>query len=277
MAWPGPTSEHYCVDEAGDGTLFSASGRVLIGEEGCSRFFMLGMLQVSEPKALSLDLSALRKRRMSDPYFSGVPSFTPGARKTCVCFHAKNDLPEVRREVFACLVRQRLRFFAVVRDKSKVLAYVRERNERDGNYKYRPNELYDALVRRLFKEKLHKADAYEIVFPRRGKSDRDEALRAALEAARARFTRQWGIESSAKIVIRTHAPELDAGLQAVDYFLWALQRHYARRESRFLKALWPHVRLVHDVDDTNRPYGRYYTQAAPIPMGTLERKQEEGI
>ena len=37
---------HYYVDEAGDGTLFNARGKVIIGEEGCSRYFMLGILEV---------------------------------------------------------------------------------------------------------------------------------------------------------------------------------------------------------------------------------------
>jgi hypothetical protein len=35
-------------------------------------------------------------------------------------FHAKDDLPEVRREVFALLRRHPLRFLAVVRDKQKL-------------------------------------------------------------------------------------------------------------------------------------------------------------
>jgi hypothetical protein len=37
-----PSTRHYFVDEADDGTLFDGKGRVIIGSEGCSRFFSLG-------------------------------------------------------------------------------------------------------------------------------------------------------------------------------------------------------------------------------------------
>jgi len=179
---------NYFVDEAGDGILFDRKGRPIIGTEGCSQHFILGLLDIAEPEALNKDLFELRKELLSDPYFSGVPSMQPKAKKTALAFHAKDDLPEVRREVFSTLLRHDLRFFAVVRDKRKVLDYVRQRNITDASYRYHPNELYDYLVRSLFKDRLHKDDAYHICFARRGKSDRTEALAAALEAARKKFT-----------------------------------------------------------------------------------------
>jgi hypothetical protein len=39
-----------------------------------------------------------------------------------------------------------------------------------------------------------------------------------------------------------------AGLQAVDYFLWALQRHYERDESRYLELVWNQVVEIEDLD-----------------------------
>ena len=39
-----------------------------------------------------------------------------------------------------------------------------------------------------------------------------------------------------------------AGLQACDYFLWALQRFYERGEERFLTAMWPQFIEVIDLD-----------------------------
>ncbi|MCX6036580.1 MAG: hypothetical protein NTW99_01550, partial [Chloroflexi bacterium] len=62
-----------------------------------------------------------------------------------------------------------------------------------------------------------------------------------------------------------------ASLQAADYFLWALQRFYERREDRFLDFIWPAVRLVHDLDDTRQnAYGVYYTQKKPLTLAALE-------
>jgi hypothetical protein len=262
---------HYFVDEAGDGTLFDRKGRVLIGTEGCSRYFMLGLVDVPDPVSLQQDLDDLRARLLADPYFKDVPSFQPEAQKTVLAFHAKDDLPEVRREVFALLLRHSLRFLAVVRDKQKLLEYVRLRNERDAAYRYNPNEVYDYLVRRLFKNLLHKDDEYNITFARRGNSDRTAALRTALEAARLRFAEQWGIVSAAPLNVLPRSAHETAGLQAADYLLWALQRFYERREERYLQYAWPLVRLVHDVDDTRTAqYGVYYTQKKPLTLAALE-------
>lgn len=267
-----PTSiRHYFVDEAGDGTLFNRRGHIIIGTEGCSRFFILGILDISEPESLGREMEGLRASLLADPYFAKVPSMQPHAKKTALAFHAKDDVPEVRREVFHLLLRHDLRFLAVVRDKHKLLDYVRQRNERDPVYRYHPNELYDYLVRRLFKNLLHKDDAYRICFARRGRSDRTEALRKALETARQRFGAQWGIASNAPIHVAPATPPESPGLQAADYFLWALQRLYERKEDRYVELLWPAFRMVHDLDDTRQArYGVYYSQKKPLTLAALK-------
>lgn len=263
---------HYFVDEGGDGTLFDKRGRVLIGTEGCSRFFMLGILDVAQPDRLKQCLDDLRGQLMSDPYFKNVPSMQPEARKTALFFHAKDDLPEVRREVFALLRKMDgLRYFAIVTDKWQVLEYVRQRNLREPDYRYHPNELYDYLVRRLFRDLLHKASVYEIVFAKRGASDRTSALRKALETARDRFTQKWGITTDAPIYVIASTPVAHAGLQAADYFTWALQRLYEKGEERFLSYLWNMVHLVIDIDDKRTSgSGSYYTQKKPLTAASLE-------
>lgn len=43
-------------------------------------------------------------------------------------------------------------------------------------------------------------------------------------------------------------PPQKAGLQAVDYFLWALQRHYERDESRYVELVWDKVVEIEDLD-----------------------------
>ena len=170
--------------------------------------------------------------------------------------------------------------------------YVRQRNERDPSYRYNPNELYDYLVRGLCKNLLHKDDEYNIHFAKRGKADRTAALRTALETARHRFSVQWGIASDAPIGVIASTPPACAGLQAVDYFLWALQRLYERREDRYVEQqevenfspdFWYIVlrvksqsclfrfRLVHDLDDTHQArYGVYYSQKKPLTLAALE-------
>jgi hypothetical protein len=112
---------HIYVDEAGCPTLFGkkrGSG-VIIGHEGCSQYFIMGKLEVNDPRTLSTGLHELHRNILNDPYFSGVESFKPERKKTALGFHANNDLPEVRFQVFNFLKtqEQNIRFHAVVADK----------------------------------------------------------------------------------------------------------------------------------------------------------------
>lgn len=266
-----PSNHHYFVDEGGDSTLFSKTGKVLVGTEGCSRFFILGLLDVPDPVALNDDFDELRTRLMSDSYFKGVPSMQPNARKTALAFHAKDDLPEVRRDVFRLLRdTEGLRFFAIVADKLSVLEYVRQRNKREPTYRYHPNELYDYLTSRLFKERLHQHDRYNIIFSKRGKSNRLDPLRKLVETASEPLKQELDSSNNPVTYVSAATPKEHAGLQAVDYFVWALQRLYERDEERYLLYLWDAFRLVHDIDDMREAgYGAYYTQKKPLAAAAL--------
>ena len=271
---------HYFVDEGGDSTLFSRKGKAIVGTEGCSRFFILGLLDVLDPIALKERLDRLRAQLMGDSYFKSVPSMQLSNRKTALAFHATDDLPEVRRDVFRLLHdTEGLRFFAVVTDKLNVLEYVRQRNKREPDYRYHPNELYDYLTGRLFKERLSQHEAYNVIFSKRGKSDRLTALHQLVETAHTDLATQQNMSEDATIRVSAATPKEHAGLQAVDYFVWALQRLYERDEDRFLTYLWESFRLVHDIDDTRQSIdGVYYTQKNPLTVEALRgRKEKPGI
>ncbi|MFC1759084.1 hypothetical protein ACFL2H_10000, partial [Planctomycetota bacterium] len=200
-----------------------------------------------------------------------VPSFDPTRKKTALSFHAKDDLPEVRREVFQFLLQQEIRFYAVVRNKQVILDKITEHVKEKPTYKYHPNQLYDRCVSRLFRDRLHKADGYTIHFAKRGSSDRTEALQNALNAARRNIKIKYGIEATAPIEINAGEPPTTINLQVVDYYLWALQRLYERDEDRFLKLTWDQVGVIHDVDDTrDDPYGVYYTNKKELTIESLK-------
>lgn len=266
-----PAIRKYYVDESGDATIFGQRGKVLVGTQGCSRYFILGVLDIPNPLSLQEELDELRRSLLADPYFKGVPSMQPSARKTSLHFHAKDDLPEVRREVLSLLQRHQCRFFAVVRDKQRVLKYVQRRNTLDLSYRYRPSELYDYMVRVLFKNILHKDPHYEIFFSKRWKKNRTEALNQALQKSQKRFSEQFGKEVSSTISIIHQSSQESAGLQMVDYFLWSLQRFYERKEDRYIDLLWSSVSLIHDLDDIREnPYGVYYTRKKPLKLAAFE-------
>ena len=234
-----------------------------------------GLLDVANLEKLTQDMERLRTSLLTDPYFKGVPSMQMRERKTALFFHAKDDVPEVRREMFALLRRHSLRFYAVVRDKHAVVQYVRQRNSEEPAYRYKPNELYNDLVNRLFNGLLHKHDAYNVCFARRVKADQTAALQTALKNVQARFNSKRASAEAAQINTSTPLSHERAELQAVDYFLWSLHRLYERREDRYLELLWPSFRLVHDVDDTrDTQSGAEYTQKRPLTIAALKQLPE---
>ncbi len=264
---------HYFVDEAGDPVLFNRKDRIIVGDDGCSGYFMLGKLDIDDPDGLSKGLESLRADLIADPYFKDVPSMQPNNRKTAIAFHAKDDLPEVRREVFRLLLQQEVHFYAVVRNKRDLAVYVQQQNERDTVYRYNQNELYDLLVKELFRKLHHMAEQVNICFARRGNKSRNRALRQALEKAETAFAEDFGFRHPAKNDIISSTPPKSAGLQAVDYYLWALQRFYERREERFLDMIWPQVGEVHDLDlveDGKR--GVFYTKQKPLNLAAFVRR-----
>jgi hypothetical protein len=63
------------------------------------------------------------------------------------------------------------------------------------------------------------------------------------------------------------------GPQAVEYFLWALQRFYEKEEDRFWRFVWPKVRVVVDLDDTREhSFGTIYTPQKPLTLEARAKK-----
>lgn len=267
------TIRYYFVDEAGDGTVFNQLGKLIVGTEGCSKYFMLGFVDIKNPDLLTKELSHLKDKLLSDPYFSKIPSMQASRNKTAVLFHAKDDIPEVRREVFSILVKQDIRFFASIKDKRKVFEYIRQRNTVDKEYRYTPNELYDLSAQTLFSQALHKEDGYEICFSRRGSSDRTKSLEETLIQTRNKFCLENNIQKEAVLKIKVDAAKNSAGLQAADYYLWALQRLYEKQEDRYLDYLAHQIGVIIDIDDqSNQHYGEFYTRKNPLTLDKIKKR-----
>ncbi len=262
--------KHYFVDEAGDLTLFDKRKRIIVGKEGVSWCFMVGLLDLPAPAYAHRELEALRAELLADPYFRGVPSMQPEAKKTAVVFHAKDDLPEVRREVLKLVPSLGGKMIVAIRRK-KPLAEQHKLIHKATGAKFKEDEAYDELVSRVFDGKLHKADENRILFAHRGKSSRENALEDALIKARRAFEHRWGKRSDKPTTIDSAYPSQSAGLQVADYFLWALQRMYEVKEDRFFELLAPHYRLIMDLDDTrNKPYGEYYSDSNRLELWRIQ-------
>jgi hypothetical protein len=258
---------HHFIDEAGDLSLFNRKKQVVLGTEGVSNYFMVGVAHVPDPEALEAAFDELRAELLRDPFLNRVPSMDPARRKTATSFHAKDDIPEVRYRIFHLLAQLPIKIFAAIRTK-RVLVEQARALYRYGR-KISENDIYDDLLARLLENRLHLADANTIVLARRGTKDRKRAFADAVQRAQSNFQRRWGDRQFGRSEIAALHPSESAGLQAVDYFLWALQRMYERHDDRFFAPLVPHYGIVMDLDDTRRRrYGEWYTAANPL---TLEK------
>lgn len=259
---------NYYVDEAGDLTLFNKCGHTIVGKEGVSWVFMVGVAYLPDPKLAHHKLEHLRDKLLADPYFKGVPSMQPERKKTAICFHATDDLPEVRREIFKLLPEFGAKVQVAIKRKEYLVKTARLLHQR--KTKLSPDDVYDDLVKRLFKTGLHTAEKNRIVFARRGKVRR-RALENAIKKAKINFEKKTGICSESKTVIFSAYPSQYPGLQVIDYYLWALQRMFERAEDRFFRLLAPAYRLVMDLDDTrNKPYGQWYSDSNPLELNKIK-------
>jgi hypothetical protein len=218
----------------------------------------MGLLRVSKPELLRQEMDSLRKELLNDPYFKNVPSMQVNQRKTALAFHAKDDVAEVRREVFRLLLKHDVEFFAIVRDKTRIANLVREHNSK--GYRYHPNHLYDRCTGMLMAGRLHREDSYRLVFSRRGHKDRTAALKKSLG-------------ETAPTEVMASSPSQETCLQAVDYFIWTLQRLYERDEDRYLQLVWEKVGEIKDVDDLSAgDGGKVYGAECPLRLEDLRKR-----
>ena len=261
---------HFFVDEAGDLALFDRRGRVIVGQPGVSHCFMVGAAEIRDPAAVAARLAALRSDLLRDPYFAGVPSMQPERNRTAIAFHAKDDPPEVRREVLRLLPTFGAKVIVAIRRKAQ-LADFAQFHWHEYGVKLSANDVYDDLVRRVFQNKLHVADESRIVLAPRGRSDRTVALRSAIDRAKDDFERRWRKGIDRPVNVRALSPAQAPGIQVVDYYLWALQRMYERGEDRYFNLLASQYRFVMDLDDTRRkPYGEWYSEKNPLILDKMK-------
>jgi hypothetical protein len=264
MAKTRPAVCHYFVDEAGDLAVFGRKGRVLLGDAGVSRAFMVGLCDLPDPAEATRRVNDLRASLLADPYFKGVPSMRPEAGRTALAFHAKDDPPEVRKAVFDLIPTLQPKIVVSVRRK---IALVRQS---EAGIPVRENELYDDTLARACRNMMHRADELRVVIARRGKNSRQEALKAALHTARDGFNRRWNTRHEQPISMEIAVPSDHVGLQVTDYLLWAVQRLYERGEDRFFGAVADHFSVIHDWDDTRvKGYGRVYRRTDPLMLEKL--------
>lgn len=241
---------------------------MLIGSEGVSHTFMVGICELSDPVVADEKLRELRGTLLLDPYFRGVPSMRASARKTALCFHAKDDLPEVRREVFRLIHQFKPEMHVAIRRKAALLRASALLDD-DRTRRRDANAMYNGLVESAFASLTIRDAKTRVLFARRGKSARNVALLTSI--ARAQAHNSDGQHRHRPFVaITSGTPSEWGGLQVTDYLLWALQRLFERRETRYFESVAQFFRVIIDLDDhRNGPLGARFEGGNQLSLETL--------
>ena len=95
-------------------TFFDSKGQNIVGGRGVSVTFMMAMIEVKQDlDAVRSDIEAMQNIVSTDPYFAGIPSVEKRKAKGGFFFHAKDDVPEIRKMMFDYM-RDNIKFSAEV-------------------------------------------------------------------------------------------------------------------------------------------------------------------
>jgi hypothetical protein len=255
-----PPTIHRFLDEAGDTTFFGKSRKCIIGTEGVSKSFIIGMVKFRKPLVeLRRLIIEMQKEVEIDPYYKGVPSIIKKAQSGGFFFHAKDDLPEVRKTFFAFIKKLDCSFEAVVAQKIPEI-FIKKHNSKEA-------EFYADLLSHLLKNKFELGTRLILNLAERGNSTRHTTLTSALDKATRRFIRKYPDKKiQTSVVFNIQTPLTEPLLNIADYFCWAIQRIFERGEMRFYEFLLEKISLVIDLYDISKWENskNYYTPKNPL-------------
>lgn len=250
----------YCyVDESGDPVFTNRKGKNLIESNEASPVFMVGHLETQKPTEIARAFQKIRDQISIDDYLQGIPS----VKKSLKHFHAKDDCPEVRQEVFKAIRELDFKAFVIVARKNPV----------HFNNKFNKNktELYKYLVSKLFENRLHLYTEMDIYFSKMGNIVREKNMLEALNAAKHTFESKWASKNKGEFKISIQEPSEIIPLQTIDYVLWAVYRVFVKDEMRYYNYIKDKISFIVDIFDVDRYGGskNMYTPDRPLERSPL--------
>lgn len=245
---------HRFLDEAGDTTFYGKGKSPIVGNEGVSNCFILGMLQINEPlNKVREKIINLQKEIESDTYFQGIPSIEKKKSKYGYYLHAKDDIPEVRKMAFDLIKSIDCNFECVVARKIYNL-YEKKHHSKEA-------EFYADLLSHLLKNKVGKYEKLVLNIAERKKCTTHTNLEFGLQKALTRAkSKSPGKEHNCKVVFNIQQPTNEPLLNIADYFCWAIQRVFEKGEVRYYDSISDQITLVIDLYDFDKYKGNenYY-------------------
>jgi len=260
-----PEKIHRFLDEAGDTTFFGKGRVPMLGQNGVSLSFGLGMVKFAAPVAeVREQVVNLCRAVEADAYLNRIPSVVKRVQSGGFFFHAKDDSPEVRERLFKWIHQTDCSLEMVVGRKIPAL-FAKKHN---GN----ESEFYADLLSHLLKNKLKLGQRQVINIAERGKSTRNHVLELAMQKATERFAKKQDAAAiSSEVVFNVQTPRTEPLLSVPDYLAWTVQRVFERGETRHYDFVRERISLVVDLYDAEKYEGsrNYYTPNRPL---TAENK-----
>ncbi len=221
--------KHWYLDEAGDTTFFGKGRVPILGQNGVSRYFILGMVTFHESvDSIRTRLVELQKSIENDPYYEFVPSVQKRIRNGGFFFHGKEDPAEIRKTFYDFLRTIDCTFEAVVCRKIPSVFY-KKHHTKDG-------EFYGDLLSHLMKTKIGTSGKIVMNIAERGTSTKNFVLESSLRKS-AEYFGELNPDQQivAKVVFNVQQQNNEPLLNVADYFCWALQRKFEREEIRYFE------------------------------------------
>ena len=252
---------HFFFDESGDTTFFGNHKSNIIGQNGISLSFSLGMAKFKEPlQPIRNNIISLQKQVITDSYYKDIPSIKKKCEaKNGYFFHATDDLPELRKLFFDYIQTLDFSFEMVIGRKIPSL-YIQQHNSN-------PDEFYADLLSHLLKKHLTKPNKLVLNIAERGNTTKNKTLEAAKEKALERFTKTKESDKAiAEIVFNVQNQHTEPLLNIVDYLCWSVQRVFERGETRYYDFIQNKISLVVDLYDSKNyeKSQNYYRRKKPL-------------
>lgn len=229
---------HRFLDEAGDTTFYGKGKIPIIGNQGVSRYFLIGMLTLHEPVAdVRKRIVTLQEQIASDAYFEAVPSIQKKKNAMGYFLHAKDDVPEVRKMAFELIAGINCQFDVVVGWKDYSL-YEKKHN---GNQ----SEFYADLLSHLLTDSLNGPERLVLNIAHRSKCTTHKNLQQGLEKAVLIAARKYPENCNyCQMVFNVQQPTTEPIINIVDYCLWSVQRYVGRGEARYMEFLKTRIHSI---------------------------------
>lgn len=253
-------SSHRFLDEAGDTTFFGKGRIPIVGREGVSLSFSIGMVKFNgDLNQIRNQVRALQKEILEDRYLNTIPSIRKKCQGKGFYFHATDDPPEVRERFFRFIDSLDCSVEVMVARKIPAL-FTSKHNGKDA-------EFYADLLSHLLKNKLMMDQKLVLNIAERGNSTKNANLERALAKATERHAKKHGNgDVACKVVFNVQNHHTEPLLNVADYMCWAVQRVFERGETRYYDFLNEKISLVVDLyDSASYPGNRnYHTRKNPL-------------